>query len=233
MRTQLETLASNAKWMELLEEAESALIQHRFQPRPAPLHARALASLGLGHDAARKALVAEVAAWLRRMPGGHRALGHDGTPVADAQTRAWLDLEVAGEANGPRRRQPGSRMTTAEAVREAKSLFANGKVGGGTGAFTGPGADRGQRPARFRLRLELAKLCVAASQPAVARALYAALAKECTVHDLDTWEPRADRRMSGGPVVFPPSGALSEEDRATTSGCAASRRRLQCGSRRD
>lgn len=208
VRAQMQALASNAKWMELLEEAESALIQHRFQLDLHRFSAAALA--GLGHTAARAALLAELGAWLRRVPDAVDLSASDGSPVADAQTRAWLDLEVRG--GGGTAPGPGAGADpTAEAVREAKSLFASGKGAEALALLQGrvQTADSGR--ARFRLRLELAKLC-APSQPAVARALYAALARECTAHDLDTWEPALTAECLEGLLSSRASGALSEED---------------------
>jgi type VI secretion system protein VasJ len=208
LRAQLQALSSNAKWVELLEEAESALLQHRFQLDLHRFSAGALA--GLGHTAARAALVAGLGAWLRRVPEAVELSASDGTPVADAQTRAWLDLEVRGGGGNA----PGSGAgtdPTAEAVGEAKSLFATGKGAEALALLQGrvQTADSGR--ARFRLRLELAKLC-AANQPAVARALYAALARECTAHDLDTWEPALTAECLEGLLSSRASGALSEED---------------------
>ncbi|HEY1416712.1 MAG TPA: type VI secretion system domain-containing protein, partial [Myxococcaceae bacterium] len=100
---------------------------------------------------------------------------------------------------------------TAEAVGEAKSLFATGKGAQALALLQGrvQTADSGR--ARFRLRLELAKLC-APNQPAVARALYAALARECTAHDLDTWEPALTAECLEGLLSSRATGALSEED---------------------
>ena len=208
VRAQMQALSSNAKWMELLEEAESALIQHRFQLDLHRFSAAALA--GLGHTAARAALVVELGAWLRRVPDAAELSASDGSPVADAQTRAWLDLEVRGGGGTA----PGSGAgadSTAESVGEAKSLFATGKGAEALALLQGrvQTADSGR--ARFRLRLELAKLC-APNQPAVARALYAALARECTAHDLDTWEPALTAECLEGLLASRASGALSEED---------------------
>ena len=207
-RAQMQALATNGRWMELLEEAESALIQHRFQMDLHRFSAAALA--GLGHTAARAALVAELGAWLRRVPEAADLAASDGSPVADAQTRAWLDLEVRGGGGNA----PGTGAgadPTAEAVGEAKSLFATGKGAEALALLQlrVQTADSGR--ARFRLRLELAKLC-APNQPAVARALYAALARECTAHDLDTWEPALTAECLEGLLSSRASGALSEED---------------------
>ena len=208
VRAQMQALATNAKWTELLEEAESALIQNRFQMDLHRFSAAALA--GLGHTAARTALVAELGAWLRRVPEAADLSASDGSPVADAQTRAWLDLEVGGGGGNA----PGAGAgtdPTAEVVGEAKSLFATGKGAEALALLQGrvQTADSGR--ARFRLRLELAKLC-APNQLAVARALYAALARECTAHDLDTWEPAITAECLEGLLSSRPGGALSEED---------------------
>jgi len=206
-RAQLQALAANGKWMELLEESESVLLQHRFQLDPHRFSAAALA--GLGHTAARSALVAELGAWLRRVPEVPELSASDGSPAADAQTRAWLDLEVRG--GGGTAPGSGGADATAEAVGEAKSLFATGKGAEALALLQSrvQTADSGR--ARFRLRLELAKLC-APNQPAVARALYAALARECTAHDLDTWEPALTAECLEGLLSSRASGALSEED---------------------
>ncbi|HEY1904462.1 MAG TPA: type VI secretion system protein TssA [Myxococcaceae bacterium] len=208
LRAQLQALATNAKWVELLEEAESALIQHRFQLDLHRFSAAALA--GLGHTGARAALVAELGAWLRRVPEAVELSASDGSPVADAQTRAWLDLEVRG-GGGTAPGAGSGTDSTAESVGEAKSLFATGKGAEALALLQGrvQTADSGR--ARFRLRLELAKLC-APNQPAVARALYAALARECTAHDLDTWEPALTAECLEGLLSSRASGALSEED---------------------
>jgi type VI secretion system protein VasJ len=214
LRTQLDTMAANAKTAELIEEAESALVQNRFNLDLSRFTARALAALGPTHEAARKALEAEVAAWLRRMPGAPELLANDGTPVADAQTRAWLEMELAAPAGGGGGGGAGAGVNddTAAAVRDAKSLFAAGKSAEGLALLQSKVQVADSGHSRFRLRLELAKLCVAASQPALARALYSALAKECTVHDLDTWEPQLTVECLEGLLSCRPSGALSEED---------------------
>jgi type VI secretion system protein VasJ len=212
LRTQLDTLAANAKYVELVEEAESALEQNRLSLDLHRYSARGLASLGTTHDAARKAVVTEVAGLVRRLPGIGELLANDGTPLADGQTRSWLEVEVAAPATASGGGGGGVSDDTAGAVREAKTLFSNGKSAEGLALLQGKVQSAESGHARFRLRLELAKLCVAANQGALARALFAALAKECTMHDLDTWEPQLSVECLEGLLSFRPSGALSEED---------------------
>ena len=209
LRTQLQTLLANAKWAELLEESESALAQYRFQLDLHRFSATALASLG--HAAARDALLGELRTWLGRAPQAIDLQSNDGTPVADAQTRAWLDLEVrTGHGGSPAASAGDGAM---DSVNEAKSLFAAGKGPEAIGLLQTKvqSADSGR--SRFRLRLELAKLA-APNQPALARALYSALAKECTLHDLDTWEPALTTECLEGLLSLRPAGGMSEEDGA-------------------
>jgi type VI secretion system protein VasJ len=211
LRTQLDTLVANGKFAEVVEEAESALEQSRLSLDLHRYTARGLASLGSSHDAARKAVLGEVAGLLRRIPGVTDLLANDGTPLADGQTRGWLDLEIAAPtaASGG---GGGVSDDTVAALREAKALFSTGKSSEGLALLQSKVQSADSGHARFRLRLELAKLCVAANQGGLAKALYAALAKECTVHDLDTWEPQLSVECLEGLLAFRPKGALSEED---------------------
>ena len=213
LRTQLDTLAANGKFLDLVEEAESAFEQSPLSLDLCRYSARGLASLGATHDAAHKAVLAEVAGLLRRVPGVSELLANDGTPLADSQTRAWLNSEAgASAAASGGAGSAGVTDDTADALREAKSLFSSGKSSEGLALLQSKVQSADSGHSRFRLRLELAKLCVAANQAGLARAVYAALAKECTVHDLDTWEPQLSVECLEGLLSFRPSGALSEED---------------------
>jgi len=149
---------------------------------------------------------------VRRMPGAPELLANDGTPVADGQTRAWLDMEIGGSTGGAGGGAGEGGDETATAVREAKSLFAAGNSADGLALLQKNVQSATSGHSRFRLRLELAKLSVAANQPALARAVYSALAKECTLHDLDTWEPQLTVECLEGLLSCRPSGAMSAED---------------------
>src|SRR5262249_41292955 len=93
-RSQLEQMAQHGKWPELLEESESMLANHRFSLDLHRYSFRALTGLGATHEAARDALVLELAAFLRRFPKAAELLASDGTAVADPATQAWIQSEV-------------------------------------------------------------------------------------------------------------------------------------------
>ena len=113
LREQLERLESHARWVELLEEAESAMGQYRFVLDLQRASATALAGLGPSHGLARDAVRLETAAMLNRMPGVVRLLASDGTPLANERTRQWLESEVLEF----RRPSPRSRAAPGRARR--------------------------------------------------------------------------------------------------------------------
>src|SRR5215831_1172836 len=126
--TQLNTMASNGKWENVLEEAESALVMHRFSLDLQRLSAQALAALG--HRPAREALIREVAGWLRRMPSAPKLLASDGTAFADPITKEWLDQEVRTVSSPPGAEQgaAGALQDETALVEKAKALLADGKA---------------------------------------------------------------------------------------------------------
>ena len=92
-RSQCEAMARAGRWAELLDASESALatVPQRFALDLQRWTAAALAALG--HTQARTAVLAEVAALLRRMPGLPTQQARDGTPLADPETLAFLAAE--------------------------------------------------------------------------------------------------------------------------------------------
>ncbi|HYH98478.1 type VI secretion system protein TssA, partial [Hyalangium sp.] len=194
LRTQLEKMAANGKWAEVLEEAESALMQYRFWVDLHSLSARALAELGPTFGPARQALLGELGSWLKRMPSVPKFLFGDGSPAASGETRAWLDSELtppaaSGGASSTGRGEAEDGDEEEEALTEARKLLGAGKAPEAIGLLQKrvEGATSSRR--RFRARLALAKLCAASGQPNVARALYEALDREAVERGLDMWEP--------------------------------------------
>src|SRR5690606_16745834 len=85
----------NQKWEALLEETESAVQQFRFCLDLNRMSHTALVGLGPSHAEAATALVAEVGTLLRRMPGLVDLTAADGSPLADDDTRRWIDEHVS------------------------------------------------------------------------------------------------------------------------------------------
>ncbi|WP_224240863.1 type VI secretion system protein TssA [Hyalangium gracile] len=194
LRTQLEKMAANGKWAEVLEEAESALMQHRFWVDLHYLSARALAELGPTFGPARQSLLVELGAWLKRMPAVPRFLFGDGSPVANGETRAWLESELAppaasGGAAPSSQAEAGQGDDEAAALAEARKLLGGGKAPEAIALLQKRVQEATSSRKRFKARLALAKLCAASGQPNMARALYEALDREAVERGLDVWEP--------------------------------------------
>jgi type VI secretion system protein VasJ len=189
LRSQLEKMVANAKWEAVLEEAESALAKHRFNLDLHRFSAQALAALGPSYQIARQALLAEVSAWIRRMPSAPELLCSDGSPVADAQTREWLQLELQTGSQSSSPRPAGQSNESAALLDDARALIAQGKLPEGIQPLEERIRALGPGKPRFEARLALAKLCAAAGQTVLAKALYTVLDQECIEHQLDTWEP--------------------------------------------
>jgi type VI secretion system protein VasJ len=194
LRTQLERMAANAKWAEVLEESESALAQHRFWMDLHFLSARALAELGPAYQPARNALLTELGSWLKRMPAVPKFMFGDGSASASGETRAWLENELAPSAAGGAPAAGGKPEDKgadeeAAALAEARKLLGGGKGPEAIALLQKRVEAATSSRQRFRARLALAKLCIGSGQPNVARAFYEALDRESIERGLDVWEP--------------------------------------------
>lgn len=230
LRAQLKALAQNQKWAALLEETESALGQNRFWLDLHRLTAQALAGLGGGHDRARDAVAAELRTLLVRMPALPTLAFADGTPFADAQTRAWLEEEVAPKPGGGSAAaaapDEGAALDPAilERLARARKLFGGGQAKEALAEFQAFVAARPGGRAQFRARLDLARACAGAGLTALAKATYEELDREAVAHGLDAWEPALAGECLKGLVAT--ARALSKDPRGATPGLEARYQRL-------
>jgi type VI secretion system protein VasJ len=200
LRQRLELMASNSRWLELLEEAESALAQNRFALDLQRYSASALAGLGTTHAAAREALLLELTTFLRRMPGVVDLVASDGTPLTNAATKQWLQAEVL-ERTAPVAAAPSVRLSlppprieaqpsgNSALEEEALALLAAGKPEDALARLQAAVNAASTGRARFVARLSLARMCANSGHLALAQALYEALDAECSAQQLDAWEP--------------------------------------------
>ncbi len=193
LRNQLDRLFANAKWVELVEESESALVQHRLWLDLHRLSAHALASLGPSHAAARTALVGELGSFLRRFPGLLELSFSDGSPVADPLTRGWLDAAVLAVApttgSDTGHAASGSSNEEGDAQAEVRRLVGEGKLHEAVARLHARTLALPTGRVRFRLRLLLARTLLDAGQPAAARPWFVALDEELRSYNLDAWDP--------------------------------------------
>jgi type VI secretion system protein VasJ len=185
LRTKLETLTANSRWLELIDEAESALTQYRFALDLQRFSAHALASLGPTHAPAREALLLELGTLFKRMPGVVELVASDGSAMADKATQEWLKREVLAKPTAAPR-----PVAAAPLPRELDTPAVGDSPEGETlEQLRARLATATTARARFVARLHLARLCAQSGQPTTARALYEELDAECTAQSLDSWEP--------------------------------------------
>jgi type VI secretion system protein VasJ len=201
LRGRLDKLVENGKWPELIDEAESALLQARFCLDLHRYTAQALAGLGDGHAAARQAVVVEVAGLLRRFPDLPGLAAADGSPLASTLTRTWIESEAgasggggggSGGGAGANGAADGARMA------EARKLAASGKLAEALAVSQAAVAQAPTGLSRFHTRLEMAELAAAAGQPALARAVYEDLDREIGQRGLESWDPQLAARCLEG-----------------------------------
>ncbi|MBU8900867.1 type VI secretion system domain-containing protein, partial [Corallococcus sp. M34] len=203
LMSRLETMSSHGRWSEVLDEAESALHQHRFALTLHRFTVEALTGLGASHAEARHTAVMELGSLLRRLPGAESLLASDGSPLTDEPTRAWLRAEVLDtRAPGPTPRaavaltlppmaplaMSGSGNTQA-LEDEARALADSGQLADAIARLQATVASTLTGRERFLARLALARQAANAGFLPLARALFEALDVEVSSHSLDAWEP--------------------------------------------
>lgn len=190
LRNQLAQMAQGQSWAELLEAAEAAVQMkglaldfHRFSWQ-------ALAGLGASHGKAKDALAAEVRSLLARAPQLPGLFFEDGTPMADAQTKTWIEEEIQPQAgSGPQVQAGADGEAAAARAAEARKLLAASQVPQALALLQqGIMTSRGGRD-RFLARLELARLAGGAGLAPLAKATYEELSREAAEQGIDAWEP--------------------------------------------
>jgi type VI secretion system ImpA/VasJ family protein len=230
------------RWAPLLDAADSALRSPlaRFQLDLHRYVAAALAGMP-GHDAARQAVLAELAGLLTRMPELPSLRDRDGAPLADPETRRLLVAELGRASTSPESDHPaptgavvspaapsqesienageaaGPRSadatSLAAAVAAARAQSARGEPHAAVVALQRVIDHLGAPRERFCGRLELAHLCLDAGLQPVAAALFAALDDEARARGLDTWEPSLAAAALAGRLKALDDAARADEGR--------------------
>lgn len=140
----------------------------------------ALTACARPHDAAR--VRQECRAFAERLPGLTELSFADGRPLADEETRQWLretDAACAAPAASP----------ADEVAARARGAAAGGKLGSALDMLDAARRDCGPASAEaFRLRLEQARLLLAAGHAPAAAPLAAELEEKIDRHGLADWQ---------------------------------------------
>ncbi|HEY6005788.1 MAG TPA: type VI secretion system protein TssA, partial [Anaeromyxobacter sp.] len=224
LRNQLATIAQNQRWPALLEETEAAASQHRFWLDLHRMSWQALSALGATHERARDAVTSELRSLLARMPQLPTLSFADGTPMADPQTRGWIEEQIQGGSGpAPARRAGAAEDGSAEKLAEAKKLLGATQVPEALALLRDEAAKRLGRQ-RFLVSIEAARLCAGAGLTAIAKSLYEELDREARAHHLEEWEPELAAECLKG--LLASARALAKDPRGSLPDMTEPYRRL-------
>jgi type VI secretion system protein ImpA len=203
LRRHLKRLLIDKKYEELLEAAESAMALpcgrawldlQRFV-------VEACDGLGSGYEAIARAIRSELKALIADIPQLLDAALMDETPVANAETRAWLvslgkgPAEQALAAEPPLQASPSSNGVGSRWPGQPTDVYASAlqalREGQERKAFEILQQDIARRRSgreRFRRRLQMVEICATTNKPNVAQPILDDLAAAIEMHKLDEWE---------------------------------------------
>lgn len=179
---------------QIINSCEAATEDRLFWLDPHRYVANALGALG--QQAARAAVIAEVAGFLGRFPRLVDLKFQGGTPFADDQTRLWLSETVLKSGGGA-----GGEGAAADdggagaALAEARGLAANGKQDEAAQILSDGGRTASGGRAKLLWDLAKADLCLSMGMADAAYHMLTALDDRHMAFDLETWEPALAERL--------------------------------------
>lgn len=168
----------------LLAELEASLIRCPFWLDGHHLAWQCLHALGL--TAATREIEQQLALLLNRLPGLDALRFHDGSPFAEADTRAWIASRICPAPPSPARGTPAGWQSALHRGREL--LAEHGLKSAVRQVGQGMTGARGGRQ-RFFWQLTLARLCFEAGRHDVARPLLESLDRQLLSCGLVDWDP--------------------------------------------
>ena len=203
LRRHLKRLLLDKKYEQLLEAAESAMALpcgrawldlQRFV-------VEACDALGSGYEAIGRAIRSELKALITDIPQLLDATLMDETPVANAETRAWLvslvqgpsepaavseaPLRASASSNGMGSRWPGQPT---DAYASALQALREGQERKAFEILQQDIARKRSGRERFRRRMQLVEICASTNKANVAQPILDDLAAAIELHKLDEWE---------------------------------------------
>jgi type VI secretion system protein ImpA len=201
VRQQIKRLALAKKWAELLEAGEQAfaLSGSRAWLDLQRLSVAACQALGKEYEPIAAAIESELRTLLHDLPELLDATLLDDTPAANPETRAWLEslsmltqrIVAAGEEEEDAVHRNGVPSWLAPAM-DSYTLATDALAAGQQEkAFALMRAEIGKQSSgrrRFRRKMQMAELAIAAGKDAIAQPLLEDIAAAVENHKLDDWE---------------------------------------------
>lgn len=177
----------------VLQEAEAALQSYPLWIDANHLSFLALRRSGAARAAACDSIRDETLAFVRRMPGLLDLAFADEVPLADPDTRSWLEAELAKVGGTPRGEVTSSAAVEqdglAQAERAAREAVARGELDQSFEIFGHGIRENAAGRERFRWRLAAARHAGRNGRPDLALDLLEGLDREARDMGLERWEP--------------------------------------------
>jgi type VI secretion system protein VasJ len=188
--TEFEALRGAANWAELSAGLEKYLSGSGvFWLDGQRLAHQALLGQGPGHAAAAREVARGLGLLLGRLPGLVELAFEDGTPFADATTRAWIQREVLAAPGGGGAGGGGAAEPWSAGLETARGLVGEGQAEAAVALLASGAAAAGSGRARLRWRIALGRLLLESGKAAVA--LPVAQAAMEAARPMTDWEPEA------------------------------------------
>jgi type VI secretion system protein ImpA len=188
LRRHLKRLLIDKKYEQLLEAAESAMALpcSRAWLDLQRFVVEACDAMGSGYEAIARAIRSELKALIADIPQLLDATLMDETPVANAETRAWL-MSLNPSSSEPAAAAEGPGQAT-DAYASALQALREGKERKAFEILQQDIAHKRSGRERFRRRMQLVEICASTNKPNVAQPILDDLAQAIETHKLDEWE---------------------------------------------
>ena len=193
----LQNLLEQGAWADLLMEAESKVSDSPFWLDLHRLSVLALSALGPSYAKAKEAVEGELFNLVRRIPGLPNLQFANGMPLANDETRRWVESVLASSENAmsdPASSQKvveqGEATDPCQEMRsKALALVKEGRIKEALSFCQKEIGAAGLYREQFLRRLELARLCSETSHLKAAISQLEILDKDITRFHLEEWEP--------------------------------------------
>lgn len=210
----LEHLIQGRKYEAALHACEERVTESRFWLDITRLTATALDNLGGSYKDAYDALCGETLLMTQRLAGVENLGFSDGTPFADAETRAWLkSLSLGAGGDGLGGGGDEAQKAISEAFKEAHQQIKDKKNVAGLEVMHKGLASAGSGKEKLLWRIATGRLLLLAGRPDLADSMAAAALEDITAFRLEEWDPNL--ALQGLQLAFEACDALGkEEDKA-------------------
>ena len=191
IRGGLDSLMAAKDYEGVVRAAEARVGEFLFWLDMSRLAAQALDEMGGRYEAARDAVTAQTALYVRRLPGLENLTFSDGTPLADQETRAWLKNISGGPSDQPMVvPEGGAESEAAEALTQALGLGRDKKTAEAVSLLEKRLATSGSARAGLVWRLTLVRLLFNLARPDLARPHLKAIMAQVDEFRVEEWEPQ-------------------------------------------